>query len=112
MRPKKGKKSTGTAAQIFQFLNGYEYITKKKKDAGVSVDSDQVFKSGLSYGSLSGYHSLYNGLHEGVIDLIVDVDKLLGSAAIPEQQRRVSWEFYMYHAEFPEEWPTHPLYPS
>jgi hypothetical protein len=96
-----------SAAMLFKFLNGFEYSKKKDANGG-----KQDAKSGLSMGSLSGYHSLYNSLHEATIDLLIELDMNLGTGDVPDDIRLKSWKKHFLHASYPDIWPATPLFPK
>jgi hypothetical protein len=90
---------------VFEWLNGFEHKQNSKASASVA-------KSGLSWGSLSGYLSLFNGTWPPTVDLIIELDQILGSISTPEWQRRACWAKHFETATFPEDWPTAPIFPK
>ena len=84
-----------TAKQIYEYVNGSPSLS--------GGDSKEV-KTGFSMGSLNAYHSMYVHIHEETLDLIVSMDRDLGSVLIPIEARRKSWVQYMGPiAAFPDE---------
>jgi hypothetical protein len=63
-------------------------------------------------GTLGGYLSLHASLHPDIVDLIIELDRDLGSVAVPLTTRQTSWSKHMGAMDFPKEWPTTALFPK
>jgi hypothetical protein len=94
-----------TCNVVFEYLMGFKYDVKKNK-------ADGNVRSGLSWGSLSGYLSLYTNTYASTVDLIIEIDQNLGSASTPLHIRIACWEKHFGTATFPEEWPVKDLFPK
>ena len=99
------KKEPSCSDQFF-FLNGFKY------QAAGKGKKDKQAKSGLSFGSLSGYNSLFTQLYPEMVELIIELDCDLGSTGVPDSTRRACWMKYLRHADFPDEWPTSSFLPA
>ena len=88
-------------------------MTKTSKKKGKAAPKEDA-KSGLSFGSLSGYHSLLESLHPSVTSLIIEMDCIFGSESVALDLRQELWRKHYFDTVFPAvgEWPTKPLLPK
>ena len=92
-----------TAAQMFEYLNGFAPPKKSEK-----LPPGFEAKGGLSFGSLSAYQSLYEAMHAETQEMYFAFDNQLSVPDVIGQQPQQLWHRVMWPIPFPEQemWPT------